>query len=185
MAAVPINDVKAGITVDIDGQLFRCIEYRHQRAAQQSWIRIKFKNLRTGAIIEKTFKPGEKIETAHIDYKQMQFLYADQDELHLMDQNTYDQISLRKDKVGEAVNFLKEGFVVTIAFYKDEALDVTLPASVELKVTETTPGFKGDTVSGGKPATMETGVVVQVPFFVNEGDMLKIDTRDGKYLGRA
>ena len=102
-----------------------------------------------------------------------------------MNQNTYEQIMLSKDKVGEAAQYLKDGFIVTIAFYKDEALDVNLPASVELKVIETAPGFKGDTVSGGKPATMETGLVVQVPFFVNVGDMLKVSTRDGSYLGRA
>jgi elongation factor P len=102
-----------------------------------------------------------------------------------MDQSTFEQIALNKDKVGEGAKYLKEGFVVTISFFEDEALDVNLPASVELKVVETSPGFKGDTVSGGKPATMETGVVVQVPFFINVGDILKIDTRDGKYLGRA
>src|SRR3989339_760862 len=145
--SVSINEVKPGLTVVLDGQLFRCLEYHHQRAAQQSWIKIKFKNMRTGAIIEKTFKPGEKVE--------------------------------------DAIKYLREGFVATIAFYDDEVLDVNLPTAVELKVTETSPGFKGDTVSGGKPATMETGLVVQVPFFVNEGDLLKVDTRDGKYCGRV
>ena len=183
--AIPINEVKAGLTVLIDGQLMRCIEYHHQRAAQQSWIRIKFKNMRTGAIFDRTFKPGEKVETAHIDYKQMQFLYADQDLFHFMDQTTYEQVALPKDKIADSAKYLKEGFVVNISFFNDEALDVNLPAAVELKVVETSPGFKGDTVSGGKPATMETGAVVQVPFFVNIGDILKIDTREGKYLGRA
>lgn len=183
--AIPINDVKPGVTVMIDGDLFRCLDYQHKRAAQQSWIKIKFKNLRSGAIIERTFKPGEKVENAHIDYKQMQFLYSDQSDFHFMDQTTFEQIALTKDKVGEGAKYLKEGFVVTISFFENEALDVNLPAAVELKVVETSPGFKGDTVSGGKPATMETGVVVQVPFFINVGDVLKIDTRDGKYLGRA
>ncbi|MDD5382113.1 MAG: elongation factor P [Candidatus Margulisbacteria bacterium] len=182
---IPINDVKPGVTVEINKELFRCVEYHHQRSAQQTSIRVKFKNLRTGAIIIKTFNAGEKVETAHIEYKQMQFLYADQNGFFFMDQNTYEQISLPKDKIGEAAQYLKEGFMVTISFYGDEALDVNLPAAVELKVVDTSPGFKGDTVSGGKPATMETGVVVQVPFFVNVGDMLKIDTREGKYLGRA
>jgi elongation factor P len=183
--AIPINEVKPGLTVEIDGQLFRCLEYHHQRAAQQSWIRIKLKNLRSGAIIERTFKPGEKIETAHIDYKQMQYLYSDENHLHFMDQGTYEQIALPREKVGEAERYLKEGFMLNISFFGEEALDVSLPASVELKVAETSPGFKGDTVSGGKPATLETGLVVQVPFFINVGDVLKIDTRDGKYLGRA
>jgi elongation factor P len=141
--------------------------------------------MRTGAIFDRTFKPGEKVETAHIDYKQMQFLYADQDLFHFMDQTTYEQVALPKDKIADSAKYLKEGFVVNISFFNDEALDVNLPAAVELKVVDTSPGFKGDTVSGGKPATMETGAVVQVPFFVNIGDILKIDTREGKYLGRA
>ncbi len=183
--AIPINDVKPGVTVNIGGDLFRCLEFHQKRAAQQTRIKIKFKNLRTGAIIDRTFNTGEKIETAHIDYKQMQFLYSDPNGFHFMDQSTYEQIALSEEKIGDAAKYLKEGFVVNISFYEDEALDVNLPASVELKVIETAPGFKGDTVSGGKPATMETGVVVQVPFFVNVGDVLKIDTRDGKYLGRA
>jgi elongation factor P len=183
--AIPINDVKPGLTVQIGGELFRCLEFHQKRAAQQTRIKIKFKNLRTGAIVDKTFNTGEKIEPAHIDYKQMQFLYSDQNDFHFMDQITYEQIALTRDKIGEAAKYLKEGFAVTISFYENETLDVNLPAAVELKVVETSPGFKGDTVSGGKPATMETGVVVQVPFFVNVGDVLKIDTRDGKYLGRA
>ncbi|MEE8638335.1 MAG: elongation factor P [Candidatus Margulisiibacteriota bacterium] len=183
--AIPINDVKPGVTVEIGGGLFRCLEFHQKRAAQQTRIKIKFKNLRSGAIIDKTFNTGEKIEPAHIDYKQMLFLYSDQDNFHFMDQATYEQIALGRDKIGEAAQYLKEGFVVTISFYGDETLDVNLPVAVKLKVVETSPGFKGDTVSGGKPATMETGVVVQVPFFVNVEDVLKIDTRDGKYLGRA
>jgi elongation factor P len=183
--AIPINEVKPGITVEIGKDLFRCLEFHQKRAAQQTRIKIKFKNLRSGATIEKTFNTGEKIERAHIDYKQMQFLYADQNDFHFMDQSTYEQIALPREKIGEGAKYLKEGFMVNISFYESEALDVNLPAAVELKVVETAPGFKGDTVSGGKPATMETGVVVQVPFFVNVGDALKIDTRDGKYLGRA
>jgi elongation factor P len=182
---IPINDVKPGVTVVIDDQLFRCIDYHHQRSAQQTSIRIKFKNIRSGAIINKTFNSGEKIEGAHIDYKQMQYLYSDDDFAHFMDQTTFEQIALPIAKMSDSAKYVKEGFVVNISFYGDEALDVNLPASVELKVTETSPGFKGDTVSGGKPATMETGLVVSVPFFVNVGDILKVDTREAKYLGRA
>jgi elongation factor P len=183
--AIPINEVKPGVTVEIGRDLFRCLEFHQKRAAQQTRIKIKFKNLRTGAIIDRTFNTGEKIETAHIDYKQMQFLYSDQDRFHFMDQATYEQIALPREKIGEDARYLKEGLVVNISFYGDEALDVNLPATVELKVTETAPGFKGDTVSGGKPATLETGAVVQVPFFVNVGDVLKINTQEGRYLGRA
>ena len=183
--AIPINEVKAGVTVEIGGQLFRCLEFHQKRAAQQTSIKIKFKNMRTGAIINRSFNTGEKIEAAHIDYKQMQFLYADEDFLHFMDQTTYEQIQLPKAKIGTDAKYLKEGFGVNISFYGEETLDVTLPATVELKVSETAPGFKGDTVSGTKPATMETGAVIQVPFFVNVGDLLKVNTQEGKYLGRA
>jgi elongation factor P len=115
----------------------------------------------------------------------MQFLYADAEGYHFMDPATFEQVALPAVKLADAAKYLKEGFMVNISSYNDEVLDVDMPAAVELKVTETSPGFKGDTVSGGKPATMETGVVVQVPFFVNVGDLLKIDTREGKYLGRA
>ncbi|MFH1361857.1 MAG: elongation factor P [bacterium] len=183
--SIQINDVKPGLTVVIDNDLFRCLDYHHQRSAQQSWIKIKFKNLRSGAIFDKTFKPGDRVEQAHIDYKQMQFLYSDETMAHFMDQTTFEQLALPKGRIEEEAKFIKEGQVITIAFYEDEAIDVNLPVMVELKVVETSPGFKGDTVSGGKPATMETGAVVQVPFFVNVGDVLKVDTRDGKYLGRA
>lgn len=183
--SIPINDVKPGITVEIGKDLFRCLEFNQKRAAQQTSIKIKFKNMRTGSIINKTFNTGEKMERAHIDYKQMQFLYSDEDCFYFMDQTTFDQITLPKEIIGDSAKYMKEGFVVNISFYGEETLDVTLPTAVELKVTETAPGFKGDTVSGGKPATMETGVVVQVPFFVNVGDVLKVDTREGKYLGRA
>ncbi len=183
--AVPINGVKPGVTVEIGQDLFRCLEFNQKRAAQQTSIKVKFKNIRTGAIINKTFSPGDKLELAHIDYKQMQFLYVDQETFHFMDQTTYEQVALPAEKVGDVAKYLKEGFITNISFYGDEALDITLPAAVELKVVETAPGFKGDTVSGGKPATMETGLVVQVPFFVNVGDILKVGTADGKYLGRA
>jgi len=183
--AIHINDVKPGVTVLIGNDLFRCLEYNQKRAAQMTRIKIKFKNLRTGAIIDKTFNTGEKLDNAHIDYKQMQFLYADENKFHFMDQTTFEQVEIAKEKVGDDAKYLKEGFVVNISFYDDEALDVNLPLTVELKVAETAPGFKGDTVSGGKPATLETGAVVQVPFFVNVGDVLKINTKENKYLGRA
>lgn len=183
--SISINEVKAGLTVEMDKNIFRCLEYHHQRAAQQSWIRIKFKNLRTGAIFERTFKPGEKVEPARIDFTPMQFLYSDGEGFHFMNQATFEQIAIPAKKLADTAKYLKEGFVANISLYGDEILDVELPGSVELKVTETSPGFKGDTVSGGKPATVETGAVIQVPFFLNVGDVIKVDTREGKYLGRA
>ncbi|MFC1571674.1 elongation factor P [Candidatus Margulisiibacteriota bacterium] len=185
MAAIPINEVKPGVTVEIGKDLFRCVVFNQKRAAQQSWIKIKFKNMRTGWTIERTFKPGDKVERAHIDYKQMQYLYADTDLFHFMDQTTFEQITLPKEKVGDSAKYMKEGLVINISFYGDEALDVTLPSTVELKVAETAPGYKGDTVSGGKPATLETGAVVQVPFFINVGDVLKVNPFEDKYQGRV
>jgi elongation factor P len=143
------------------------------------------KDMRTGSITEKTFNVDERVEPVHIGYRPMQYLYSDGDTYHFMDQENFNQIELTKSIVGEMSNYLKEGFVANISFFDEEALEVILPAAVELKVTETSPGFKGDTVSGGKPATLETGLVVSVPFFMNAGDIIKVDTRDGKYLGRA
>jgi len=184
--SIPITDIKPGVTFEFRGQIFRCVKYDHIKWAQQARIRIKMKNLRTGSQTEETFNVGEKFEPARIEYRPMQFLYKDEDKLfHFMDQENFNQIALTAEKVGDAANYLKESFVANIAFYGDEALDISLPTSVELKVTETSPGFKGDTVSGGKPATMETGLVVQVPFFVKVDDVLKVDTRDGSYIGRA
>lgn len=183
--SISITEVRPGATVEIDGKIYKCLEYNHIKWAQQARVRAKFKDLRTGATTERTFNVDDKVERAHIDYKPMQFLYADGEGYHFMDPATFEQITLPQKKIAEQAKYLKEGFVVNISFYEEEVLDVDLPAAVELKVTETSPGFKGDTVSGGKPATMETGVVIQVPFFVNVGDMLKVDTREGKYLGRA
>lgn len=183
--AISITEVRTGTTVEMNGKIFKCLEYNHIKWAQQARVRAKFKDLRTGSIIEKTFNVDDKVERAHIEYKPMQFLYSDGEGFHFMDQSSYEQIAVGQKKLAEVAKYLKEGFVANISFYGEEVLDVEIPAAVELKVTETSPGFKGDTVSGGKPATLETGAVVQVPFFVNVGDLLKIDTREGKYLGRA
>jgi elongation factor P len=183
--AIAITEVRPGATVEMDGKIFKCLEYQHIKWAQQARVRAKFKDLRTGAITERTFNVDEKVERAHIEYKPMQFLYSDAEGFHFMDPATFEQIAVPQGKMKETAKYLKEGFMANVTFFGEEVLDVELPAAVELKVTETSPGFKGDTVSGGKPATMETGVVVQVPFFVNPGDLLRIDTREGKYLGRA
>ena len=183
--AIAITGIRPGTTVEMDGKLFRCMEYHHIKWAQQARVRAKLKDLRTGSITERTFNVDEKVELARIEYKPMQFLYSDAEGYHSMEQTTFEQITVPEDKIKEIAKYLKEGFIANISFYGEEVLDVEIPAAVELKVVETSPGFKGDTVSGGKPATMETGAVIQDPFFVNVGDMLKIDTREGKYLGRA
>jgi elongation factor P len=139
----------------------------------------------SGAITEKTFNVDDKVERAHIEYKAMQFLYSDGQGFHFMDQASFEQITIPKDKMKDVSPYTKEGFVANISFFGEEVLEVNLPAAVELKVIETPPAYKGDTTSGGKPATLETGLVVSVPFFINVNDLLKIDTREGKYLGRA
>ena len=185
LMAISITEMRAGSTVEMNGKIYRCLEYNHIKWAQQARVRAKLKDLRTGSIIERTFNVDEKVERARIEYKPMQFLYSDSEGFHFMDPTTFEQIVIPNEKLKEIAKYLKEGFVANISFYGEEVLDVDMPAAVELKVIETSPGFKGDTVSGGKPATMETGVVIQVPFFVNVGDVLRVDTREGKYLGRA
>lgn len=183
--AVAITSIRAGNAFIYNNKLYKCIEYNHIKWAQQARARVKMKDLRTGAISENTFNVDEKVEDVHIDYRPMQYLYSDGDTFHFMDQENFNQIELTKVLMAGTEKYIKEGYIVNIAFFEEEPLEVTLPTSVELKVTETSPGYKGDTVSGGKPATTETGLVVSVPFFINEGDVLKVDTRDGKYLGRA
>lgn len=183
--AVSVTEIRAGNAFLYNNKIYKCVEYSHIKWAQQARVRIKMKDLRTGATTENTFNVDEKVERIHIEYRPMQYLYHDGESYHFMDQENFNQIELSEKQMAGAEKFIKEGFVVNIAFYEDEPLDITLSTSVELKVVETAPGFKGDTVSGGKPATMETGLVVSVPFFVNAGDMLKVDTRNGSYIGRA
>jgi elongation factor P len=183
--ALSVTELRSGVTFELAGQLYRAVEYKHIKWAQQARVKIKMKNLRSGAITEQTFNVDEVVEPARIEYRQMQFLYSDGDAFHFMDQQNFEQIALEKSKIGDAAPYLREGAVITVLFYGEEALDIDLPLTVELKVTDTPPGVKGDTVSGGKSATLETGLVVQVPFFINVGDTLKVDTREGKYAGRV
>jgi len=184
--SIGINQVKPGVTVEIDGVPYLTLDYHHIKMAQMARVKIKLKNLRTGAITERSFNVNEKVERAHVDRKQMQYLYHDEDLYHFMDNETFEQLAIPKDKLGDAVNYFLEGTTVTIMFYGKEALGVDLPISMVMKVIEAPPGFKGDTVSGGsKPAKLESGITVQVPIFVNVGDKVKIDTRTGKYVERA
>ncbi|MBU0686987.1 MAG: elongation factor P [Candidatus Margulisbacteria bacterium] len=184
---VQSQDLRPGMTVEIDNNIFVVIEYNHIKMARGgAVIRVKMKNIRNGATIEKTFKSGEKIKRAQIDRKQMQFLYADDEVAHFMDQENYTQIGIDLKTMGDSIKYLKDGDVVQVTFYEEESLGVDLPAAVPLKVTDTPPGIKGNTVSGGsKDATMETGIVVKVPLFINNGDKIKVDTRTGKYLERV
>lgn len=184
---ISVNEFKNGLTIEVDGELWRVVEFQHVKPGKGSaFVRSKLKNLRTGAVQEKTFRAGEKVNQAQIDRKKMQYLYADGDNYVFMDTNTYEQLELPGSQIEEELKYMKENMVVSIIMFCTETLGVELPNTVDLEVKETEPGIKGDTSSGGsKPATMETGLVVQVPFFVSEGDVLTINTSDGTYISRA
>ncbi|GAJ98616.1 LOW QUALITY PROTEIN: translation elongation factor P [Geomicrobium sp. JCM 19055] len=184
---ISVNDFKTGLTIEVDNDLFSVLEFQHVKPGKgAAFVRSKLKNLRTGNIAEKTFRGGEKVNKAHIDRDKMQYLYSNGDEHSFMNMESFEQIELQTEQIKYELNFLKENMEVHITQYGTETLGLSLPNSVELTVTETDPGIKGDTASGGhKPATLETGFRVNVPFFVNEGDVLVVDTRKGEYVSRA
>ena len=184
---ISVNNFKTGLTIESNGELWRVIDFQHVKPGKGgAFVRSKLKNLRTGAVQDKTFRGGEKVEQAHISTKKMQYLYESDGVYYFMDQETFDQLELRGDQIKDELNYLLENMVVNIVMYGNETLGVELPNTVDLVVAETEPGIKGDTASGGsKTATMETGLVVQVPFFVNQGDKLTINTTDGSYVSRA
>jgi elongation factor P len=184
---ISVNDFKTGLTIEVDNGIWRVIDFQHVKPGKgAAFVRSKLRNLRTGSVQEKTFRAGEKVEKAQIDNRRMQYLYASGDQHVFMDNDSYEQIELPATRIEYELKFLKENMEVFIIMYQGEVLGVDLPNTVELEVTETEPGIKGDTASGGtKPATVETGLVVQVPFFVNQGDRLIINTTDGTYVSRA
>lgn len=184
---VSTNDFRTGLTIELEGDVFQVIEFQHVKPGKGSaFVRSKLKNLRTGGIIEKTFNAGEKVPKARIERREVQYLYNDGKEYNFMDMETYDQMAMTADQLGDAIKYLKENMNIHILTYQEKSIGVELPNFVELEVVETSPGIKGDTASGGsKPATLETGAVVQVPFFINVGDILQIDTRTGNYIKRA
>ncbi|MCL6615205.1 MAG: elongation factor P [Firmicutes bacterium] len=184
---VSVNDFRTGLTIEVDGELYSVVEFMHVKPGKgAAFVRTKLKNVRTGYVIERTFNAGEKVNLARVETREMQFLYRSEDDFVFMDTETYEQITLGLDKIGEAVKYLKENMVLEIQMYQGAPIGVTLPNTVELAVVETAPGFKGDTAAGGsKPATLETGAVVTVPFFVNVGDVIQVDTRTGAYLKRV
>jgi elongation factor P len=181
------NDLKNGMTLNLDGNLMNVVEFQHVKPGKGgAFVRTKLKNVRTGRTLDKTFRADEPVEVAILEKRQMQFLYRDEVGFHLMDTETYDQVAVDGDAVGDAASYMIEGSTPYVTFYDGSALGVELPASVELTVSETEPGVKGDRVSGAtKPATVETGAVVQVPLFVETGDRIKVDTRTGAYLTRV
>jgi elongation factor P len=184
---ISVNDFRTGLTVEVDGDILQVIEFQHVKPGKgAAFVRAKLRNLRNGGIKETTFRAGEKVARARIETSTMQYLYASGDEHVFMNTETYDQITIPGARLERELKFLLENMNVSIMQYEGEILGIQLPNSVELTVKETEPGIKGDTASGGtKPATLETGLVVNVPFFINEGDKLSIDTRSGEYLGRA
>ncbi|MHB1906985.1 MAG: elongation factor P [Acidimicrobiales bacterium] len=187
MAAITTSDIKNGITIKLDEGLYTVIEFQHVKPGKGgAFVRTKFRNLRTGAVIERTFRAEERLEQAIIDKRDTQFLYRDGEDYIFMDQTTFDQVPVRSGTLGEAANFLVETGRAMLVSYEDEVIGVELPASVELTVTDTEPGVQGDRVSGArKPATLQTGFVVQVPLFVGPGETIKVDTRTGEYMTRA
>lgn len=184
---ISVNEFKTGLTIEVDGGIWSVVEFQHVKPGKgAAFVRSKLRNLRTGAIQEKTFRAGEKVEKAHIETRRMQYLYANGDTHTFMDLESYEQIELQTEQIKDQLQFLKENMEVHIQTYQSETIGVEIPNTVELEVTETEPGIKGDTASGGsKPATLETGYVVNVPFFINVGDKLVIDTRSGDYVSRA
>ncbi len=185
--AVSTNDLRNGMTLDLPEGLFNVVEFQHVKPGKGgAFVRTKLKNQRTGAVIERTYRADEKLEQAIIDKRAMQFLYRDGSEYVFMDNTSYEQLQVDVAQLGEAAKYLTEGDEAVLQLFGDEIVGVDLPAAVELAVTDTEPGVQGDRVSGArKPATLETGLVVQVPLFVGPGDRVRVDTRSGEYLTRA
>lgn len=184
---ISAGDFKNGVTLEIEGNIYQILEFQHVKPGKgAAFVRTKLKNIISGGVVEKTFRPTEKFPKAHIERKDMQYLYTDGELYHFMDVETYDQIALNEDAIGDSLKFVKENEMVKICSHKGNVFAVEPPLFVELAITETEPGFKGDTAQGAtKPATVETGAVVYVPLFVEQGDVLKIDTRTGEYLSRV
>jgi elongation factor P len=187
MAATTTNDLKTGMTLDLPEGLFQVVDFQHVKPGKgPAFVRTKLRNARSGGSLDKTFRADERVEQAVVDKREMQFLYRDGTDYVFMDNSTYEQINVGPAALGDATNYIVDGSTVVLQFYKDEIIGTDLPAAVELTVTATEPGIQGDRVSGArKPATLETGLVVQVPLFVNQGERIKVDTRSAEYLTRA
>ncbi len=184
---ITAGDFKKGLTVEWDGGVWTIVDFQHVKPGKgAAFVRTKIKNIMTGAVLERTFNPTDKMPKAIIETKEMEYLYSDGELYYFMDPETYEQMPLPFDQVEDALNFIKENTIVTVRFFKGKSFSVEAPNFVELQVTATEPGFKGDTASNTtKPATVETGYTLQVPLFVEIGDMLRIDTRDGQYMSRS
>lgn len=184
---ISTNEFKNGLTLEFGGELYSIVEYQHVKPGKGgAFVRTKLKNLRTQRLIEKTFRVDEKFQEAFVEEKILEYLYRSTDTYHFMDQNTLDEVMIQADNLSSIVDYLKENIKVKAVFYKNEIIEVKLPIFVELKVTHTEPGIKGDTARNAfKPATLETGAKIDIPLFINENDVIKIDTRTGKYVERV
>lgn len=184
---IDVNELRSGVTFELDDDLFKVIEYSHHKPGRgKATIRTKVRNLRTGTVLEKSFISGDKVQDVRLDYQNVQFLYQDGEMYHFMDTETYEQPALHASALGETVNYLTEGLEVKLTFYGKEPLEVELPTAVELDVVDAEAAVKGDTATGAnKAVTTETGLEVQVPLFVDKGDRIRVDTRDGSYITRA
>ncbi|MEY2856301.1 MAG: hypothetical protein RLZZ74_610 [Cyanobacteriota bacterium] len=180
------NDFRTGVTVEMDGYVWRVVEFLHVKPGKGSaFVRTKLKNVQTGNTIEKTFRAGETIPQANLEKRSMQYTYKDGEEFVFMDMQSYEETRMSSDNLGDRINFLKEEMAVNVIFWDERVIEIELPTSVVLEITETDPGVKGDTATGGtKPAIVETGAQVMVPLFITIGEKIKVDTRDGSYLGR-
>ncbi len=180
------TELRKGVVIELNGKLYQVVEYKHIKMKRTALVRVKLRDIVGGHTIEQTFQSADKFVRARLDYRRMQYLYKDAGLYYFMDEENYEQMPLSKSQLGDAVDYIKEGMSLELSSYKGELIGVELPITVELEVTETEPGFKGNTATGGsKPATLETGLTIQVPLFINTGDILKIDTRSGSYLERA
>ena len=187
MTMISVNEFKNGLTIQYNNDLWRIVEFQHVKPGKgAAFVRTKLRNVISGGVVDRTFNPTEKLQDVVIERKEMQYLYSDGELYYFMDQETYEQIPLNFEKVEDAIKFLKENMFATIKFYKGEAFSVEAPNFVELQITHSEPGVKGNTTTNAlKPATVETGAIVNVPMFVNEGDTIRIDTRTGEYMERV
>ena len=184
---ISTNDFRNGTTFELDGYAWQVVDFQHVKPGKgAAFVRVKMRNLQTGSTVERTFNAGEKMPKAHVERREVEFLYEDGGEYHVMDTENYEQTTLTKEQLGNALNFLKENMMIQVLLFQGAIFSVEIPISVELAVTETDPGIKGDTAQGGtKSATVETGYIEKVPLFINVGDVLRIDTRTGDYIERA
>ena len=184
---VSTTEFRNGLKIEIDGEPYIIVEFQHVKPGKGgAFVRTKMKSLKSGNVIDRTFRSGEKVDVPELEEKTMQYLYAADKERVLMDTSSYEQISMSEKQLGDSVNYLKENMEIKVLYFKGQPINIDIPMFVELKIARTDPGVRGDTASGGsKPATLETGAVVKVPFYLNEGDVIKVDTRSGIFIERV